>query len=107
MVFGLCVSSNGAGGGQQPGYPGPGAPEAAAGGPLAAVRNGDRIRMSVEHKRIDLLVDDAEIRRRLLEFTPPPAPSRGYKALYRRSVLQAPDGCDFDFLTGSKASGSS
>jgi dihydroxy-acid dehydratase len=82
-------------------------PEAAAGGPLAAVRNGDRIRMSVEHKRIDLLVDDAEIRRRLQEFTPPPAPSRGYKALYRRSVLQAPDGCDFDFLTGSKASGSS
>ena len=74
-------------------------PEAAVGGPLAAVRNGDRIRLSVEKKRIDLLVDEAEIRRRLDAFEPPPAPQRGYKALYRRSVLQAPDGCDFDFLT--------
>ena len=74
-------------------------PEAAAGGPLAAVRNGDRIRLSVEKKRIDLLVEDAEIKRRLDGFKPPPAPERGYKALYRRSVLQAPDGCDFDFLT--------
>ena len=74
-------------------------PEAAAGGPLAAVRNGDRIRLSVEKKRIDLLVEDAEIKRRLDGFKPPPVPERGYKALYRRSVLQAPDGCDFDFLT--------
>ncbi len=76
------------------------APEAAVGGPLAAVRNGDRIRLSVANKRIDLLVDDAEIKRRLTNFSPPPMPARGYKALYRRSVLQAPQGCDFDFLTG-------
>src|SRR4051812_23783901 len=76
-------------------------PEAAAGGPLAAVRNGDRIRLSVEKKRIDLLVEDAEIKRRLDGFKPPPAPERGYRALYRRSVLQAPDGCDFDFLTAN------
>ena len=76
------------------------APEAAVGGPLAAVRNGDRIRLSVANKRIDLLVDDAEIDRRLKNFSPPPLPPRGYKALYRRSVLQAPQGCDFDFLTG-------
>ncbi len=74
------------------------APEAAVGGPLAAVRNGDRIRLSVSRKRIDLLVEDAEINRRLGEVSPPPAPARGYKALYRRSVTQAPDGCDFDFL---------
>lgn len=74
------------------------APEAAAGGPLAAVRNGDRIRLSVANKSIDLLVDDAEIRRRLQGHTPPPVPERGYEALYRRSVTQAPDGCDFDFL---------
>ncbi len=79
------------------------APEAAVGGPLAAVRNGDRIRLSVAHKRIDLLVDAAEIERRLAGFIPPPAPARGYKALYRRSVMQAPDGCDFDFLTGHAA----
>lgn len=74
------------------------APEAAIGGPLAAVRNGDRIRLSVAAKRIDLLVDADEIRRRLEGFDPPPAPERGYRALYRRSVLQAPQGCDFDFL---------
>jgi dihydroxy-acid dehydratase len=77
------------------------APEAAIGGPLAAVRDGDRIRLSVSRKRIDLLVDDAEIRRRLASFVPPRAPARGYKALYRRSVTQAPEGCDFDFLAGT------
>jgi dihydroxy-acid dehydratase len=74
------------------------APEAAIGGPLAAVRNGDRIRLSVAHKRIDLLVEDVEIQKRLADHRPPPAPARGYKALYRHSVLQAPEGCDFDFL---------
>jgi dihydroxy-acid dehydratase len=74
------------------------APEAAAGGPLQAVRNGDRIRLSIAEKRIDLLIDDAEIERRLRAFSPPPTPARGYRALYRRSVMQAPDGCDFDFL---------
>jgi dihydroxy-acid dehydratase len=74
------------------------APEAATGGPLAAVRNGDRIRLSVAEKRIDLLVDEAEIRRRLADHRPPPKPVRGYKALYRREVTQAPDGCDFRFL---------
>jgi dihydroxy-acid dehydratase len=75
------------------------APEAAAGGPLAAVRNGDRIRLSIAKKQISLLVDDAEIERRLADHRPPPAPARGYKSLYRRTVLQAPEGCDFDFLT--------
>ena len=75
------------------------APEAAIGGPLEAVRNSDRIRLSVAEKRIDLLVDEAEIERRLADFSAPPSPARGYKALYRRTVLQAPKGCDFDFLT--------
>lgn len=74
------------------------APEAAAGGPLAVVRNGDRIRLSIADKRIDLLVEPDEVARRLTTFRPPPAPARGYKALYRRTVTQAPDGCDFDFL---------
>jgi dihydroxy-acid dehydratase len=74
-------------------------PESAVGGPLAAVRNGDQIRLSVAHKRIDLLVDPAEIARRLEGFVPPPMPKRGYKALYRTTVLQAEGGCDFDFLT--------
>jgi dihydroxy-acid dehydratase len=77
------------------------APEAAIGGPLGAVRNGDRIRLSVAEKRIDLLVAPDEIARRLEGFTPPPKPVRGYKALYRNTVTQAPLGCDFDFLTGA------
>ncbi len=76
------------------------APEAAVGGPLAAVRDGDRIRLSIAEKRIDLLVDAQEIERRLAGHRPPPMPPRGYKALYRRTVLQAGGGCDFDFLTG-------
>ena len=74
------------------------APEAAIGGPLAAVRDGDRIRLSISRKRIDLLVDDEEVRRRLADHQPPPIPPRGYAALYRRTVTQAPQGCDFDFL---------
>ena len=75
------------------------APEAAIGGPLAAVRDGDRIRLSISRKRIDLLVEDDEVKRRLADHRPPPVPARGYKALYRRTVTQAPEGCDFDFLT--------
>lgn len=74
------------------------APEAAAGGPLAIVRNGDRIRLSVAKKRIDLLVPEQEQKLRLASWRPPAQPERGYAALYRRSVLQAPEGCDFNFL---------
>ena len=74
------------------------APESAVGGPLAAVRDGDRIRLSVADKRLDLLVDEREVARRLAEQVPPSTTSRGYRALYERSVLQAPQGCDFDFL---------
>jgi dihydroxy-acid dehydratase len=81
------------------------APEAAVGGPLAAVRSGDRIRLSVKDKRVDLLVDEREIARRLSGFEPPSIPERGYAALYRRTVLQAPLGCDFDFLAGVGAQG--
>ena len=76
------------------------APEAAIGGPLAVVRNGDRIRLSVAKKRIDLLVDDSEIKRRLADWTPPPKPTRGYGMLYRNTVMQSPHGCDLDFLVG-------
>jgi dihydroxy-acid dehydratase len=73
-------------------------PEAGVGGPLAIVQNGDQIRFSVKNKSIDLLVDDATIAARLKGkiFSSPPA--RGYKALYSKTVLQAPHGCDFDFL---------
>jgi dihydroxy-acid dehydratase len=71
-------------------------PDAAAGGPLAKVRNGDRIRLSVEGRRIDLLVPPDELARR--PVAPPPVPERGYARLYRNQVLQADRGCDFDFL---------
>ncbi len=81
------------------------APESAIGGPLAAVRDGDRIRLSIREKRIDLLVEPDEIAERLAGHKPPPAPARGYKALYRRTVTQAPEGCDFDFLMGEAREG--
>ncbi|MGA8051992.1 MAG: IlvD/Edd family dehydratase [Burkholderiales bacterium] len=73
-------------------------PEAAVGGPLALVRNGDRIRISVKSRRIDLLVAEDELAKRRAGWRPPAAPSRGYGKLYMDHVLQAEDGCDFDFL---------
>jgi dihydroxy-acid dehydratase len=80
------------------------APESAAGGPLALVRNGDRIALDVPARKIELLVDDAELaQRRAALPAPPPAPVRGYAALFHRSVLQADEGCDFDFLRPPKA----
>ena len=75
-------------------------PEAAAGGPLALVQTGDQIRVSVRNRSLDLLVDDAELRRRRATLQDPtgPAHARGYRKLYYDSVLQADGGCDFDFL---------
>ncbi len=74
-------------------------PESAAGGPLAAVRNGDRISLNVPQRRLDLLVDDREIQRRLHESPPqPPVHKRGYASMYAQHVLQADTGCDFDYL---------
>jgi dihydroxy-acid dehydratase len=72
------------------------APDAASGGPLAKVRNGDRIRLSVRDRRLDLLVDPAELARRAAPVAPFPA--RGYARLYREQILQADQGCDFAFL---------
>jgi dihydroxy-acid dehydratase len=71
-------------------------PDAASGGPLARVRNGDRIRLSVKQRRLDLLVAPEELARR--PVAPPPMPERGYARLYRQEILQADRGCDFDFL---------
>ncbi|HEV3010725.1 MAG TPA: dihydroxy-acid dehydratase, partial [Burkholderiales bacterium] len=74
-------------------------PEAAIGGALALVKNGDRIRLSVKERRIDLAVPDSEIQKRKSAWTPPvTAPTRGYAKLYMDHVLQAEHGCDFDFL---------
>lgn len=75
------------------------APEAAIGGPLALVRTGDTIRVDVENRRIDMIVDDAELERRKAEWTAPkPYFARGYGAMFARHVRQANEGCDFDFL---------
>ena len=71
-------------------------PDAASGGPLAKLRSGDAIRLSVKERRLDLLVDAAELARR--PAPAPVAPERGYARLYREQILQADYGCDFDFL---------
>jgi dihydroxy-acid dehydratase len=73
-------------------------PEAAAGGPLALVRHGDRIRLSVKERRLDLLVDEAELGRRRAAQAAVGRPRRGYRKLFLDHVLQADEGCDFDFL---------
>lgn len=76
-------------------------PEAAIGGPLSLVRNGDRIRISVSNKRIDLLVDEKELDKRRSEWVSDleePENLRGYNKLYATEVTQAEQGCDFQFL---------
>ena len=75
-------------------------PEAAIGGPLALVKNGDRIKISVENRSLDLLISEEEMQNRLkrLQVKSPPTYHRGYKKLYYDTVLQADGGCDFDFL---------
>ena len=75
-------------------------PEAAAGGPLGLVRSGDRIRLSVENRSLDLLVSEAELAARRQAHQPPSPPARGYARLYHDHVLPADAGCDFDFLQG-------
>ena len=75
------------------------APEAHVGAPLALVRTGDRIRVSVPERRIDMLVNDEEIARRRSEWTPPePRFERGYGWMFAQHIRQANEGCDFDFL---------
>jgi dihydroxy-acid dehydratase len=77
------------------------APEAAAGGPLALVRDGDAIELDVEARRLHLDVEEAELARRRAAWTPPEEPTgRGWARLYDRHVTQADQGCDLDILTG-------
>ncbi len=83
------------------------APEAEAGGPLAIVKTGDRIRFDGPARTLDLLVSDAEIKTRLAEWArtrPAPKYTRGYYKLYLDHVLQADRGCDLDFLVGASGS---
>ncbi len=75
------------------------APEAAVGGPLALVRDGDEIEVDADSGRLDLLVGEEELRRRAAAWRPPePVTRRGWLSLYQAHVTQAPQGCDFDFL---------
>src|ERR1700709_1638313 len=76
-------------------------PESAVGGPLALVENGDMIRLDVSARSIDLLVDDAELAKRRAALAPATTPDwakRGYAHLFNETILQADEGCDFDFM---------
>jgi dihydroxy-acid dehydratase len=78
-------------------------PESAVGGPLALVKNGDMIRLDVAKRSIDLLVDNAELEKRRAALAPPTTPDwakRGYAHLFNETILQADEGCDFDFMRG-------
>ncbi len=73
-------------------------PEAAVGGPLALVRDGDLVELDVEERRLDLCVPAEELTRRKAEHVPPPTPDRGWRRLYAEHVLPAHLGADLDFL---------
>jgi dihydroxy-acid dehydratase len=81
------------------------APEAAAGGALALVRDGDWIELDVAGRRLELLVPEEELAVRRGVWTPPAQQAGGYQSLYVERVLQADAGCDFDFLVGRRDAG--
>jgi dihydroxy-acid dehydratase len=75
------------------------APESYVGGPLALLRTGDTVRLDLEARRLDMLVDEDELARRKAEWTAPPRRfERGYGHMFSQHVTQADQGCDFDFL---------
>jgi len=84
------------------------APEAKAGGPLAVVREGDWIELDCANNRLHLDIPEAELQSRLEAWAakqqPDPADASGYRKLYVQHVLQADEGCDFDFLRGCRGS---
>ena len=83
------------------------APESAVGGPLAIVRTGDEILLDGPGRKLELLISDTELQRRLEAWRQVKATSpyaRGYYQLYQQHVLQADRGCDFDFLVGASGS---
>jgi dihydroxyacid dehydratase/phosphogluconate dehydratase len=73
-------------------------PEAAVGGPLALVRDGDVIELDVEARSLELLISEEELAERRSEWRQPPKAERGYVRMYQEHVLQADQGCDLDFL---------
>jgi dihydroxyacid dehydratase/phosphogluconate dehydratase len=81
------------------------APEAASGGTLALVQDGDMIELDVEGRRLELLVDAQVLAARRKAWVAPPLSVGGYQSLYVERVLQADQGCDFDFLVGRRDAG--
>jgi dihydroxy-acid dehydratase/L-arabonate dehydrase len=85
------------------------APEAAAGGPLAVVRDGDWIELDADTGVLHLDIPEEELQRRLAEWAAQrqddPANASGYRHLYVDRVMQADEGCDFDFLVGCRGAG--
>jgi dihydroxy-acid dehydratase len=81
------------------------APEAAAGGPLALVREGDMIELDVPNRRLHLDVSEQELEERRKAWVPPAIPESGYQSLYIKNVLQADEGADFNFLVGRRGAG--
>ncbi|YBV95068.1 L-arabinonate dehydratase (plasmid) [Phyllobacteriaceae bacterium JZ32] len=78
------------------------APESHVGGPLAFLRTGDIVRLDIPNRRLDMLVNEAELEaRRAAWVAPPPRYERGYGWMFARHVTQADKGCDFDFLTAA------
>jgi len=79
-------------------------PDSASGGLLGLVRNGDRIRLSVKDRRIELLIEDGELKKRASTAkSARPKAERGYAKLYAQEILGADDGCDFAFLRPAEA----
>jgi dihydroxy-acid dehydratase len=79
------------------------APESAVGGPLALVRDGDPVTLDVPARRLSLDIDAAELERRRAAWTPPDhSADRGWVAIHRREVTQAPEGCDFPLMAGGR-----
>ncbi len=76
-------------------------PESAVGGPLALVKTGDTIKLDVKNRKIDLMVDDAELKKRQAALKARETPEwakRGYAHLFNETITQADEGCDFDFM---------
>jgi dihydroxy-acid dehydratase len=82
-------------------------PEAALGGPLALVQNGDRIRLNVAQRELSLLLSDEVLLQRAAQrpASTAPTPTRGYRQLFLQHVTQADQGCDFDFLRATQMNG--
>jgi len=82
-------------------------PESAVGGPLAIVRDGDEIELDTHARQLELHVPEAEIKKRQSQWKPnEPHYERGYGKMYLDHILQAHEGCDFDFLQGRNGRGS-